>query len=52
MTSQVKVSPFLQTVVATCVAHGVNPEAYIADVLLKLDQPPSSRIDDLLPANW
>jgi transposase len=42
----------LQTIVATCVAHGVNPEAYIADVLLKLDQTPSSRLDELLPANW
>jgi len=42
----------LQTIVATCTAHGVNPEAYIADTLLKLDQTPSSRIDDLLPINW
>jgi transposase len=41
----------LQTVVSTCIANGVNPEAYIADVLLRLDTK-SSRIDELLPGNW
>jgi len=41
----------LQTVVSTCVANGVNPEAYIADVLMRLDTK-GSRIDELLPTNW
>lgn len=42
----------LQTVVATCIAHEVNPETYIADVLLRLESTPRSRLDELLPANW
>jgi transposase len=41
----------LQTVVSTCVANGVNPEAYVADVLMRLDTK-GSRIDELLPTNW
>lgn len=42
----------LQTVVSTCIANDVNPEAYIADVLMRLGNTPSSRIDELLPASW
>ena len=42
----------LQTVVATCIASGVSPEAYIADVLLRIADTPASRIDELLPAAW
>ena len=42
----------LQTIVSTCVANEVNPEAYIADVLLRLDDTSSSEIDRLLPWNW
>lgn len=42
----------VQTIVATCMANQVNPEAYIADVLLRLDSTPASRIDELLPMNW
>ena len=39
----------IQTIVSTCIANEVNPEAYIADVLLRLDNTPSSRIDELAP---
>ena len=42
----------LQTIVSTCIANDVNPEAYMADVLLRLDSTPSSKIDELLPMNW
>jgi transposase len=42
----------LQTIVATCQASDVNPESYIADVLLRIDDTPASEIDSLLPANW
>jgi transposase len=42
----------LQTIVATCQASGVNPESYIADVLLRIADTPASEIDSLLPANW
>jgi transposase len=42
----------LYSLVATCEANGVNPEAYLADVLLRIQTHPSSRIEDLLPQNW
>ena len=42
----------LQTLVSTCVACGVNPEDYLADVLLRVDTHPAAAIDDLLPVNW
>jgi transposase len=42
----------LQTIVSTCIANQVNPEAYIRDVLLRVATVPSSRIDELLPAQW
>jgi transposase len=42
----------LQTIVATYVANGVNPQDYIADVLVRVQTHPTSRIDELLPMNW
>lgn len=42
----------LLTLVATCQLHGINPERYIADVLLRVQDHPASRLDDLLPQNW
>ncbi|AKQ65510.1 Mobile element protein [Myxococcus hansupus] len=37
---------------ATCEANGVNPEAYLADVLLRVQTHPNSRIRELLPHEW
>ncbi|NVJ09869.1 transposase domain-containing protein [Myxococcus sp. AM001] len=37
---------------ATCEANGVNPEAYVADVLLRLGSHPAARLDELLPHRW
>lgn len=42
----------LQSLVSTCVANGVNPQNYIADVLLRIQTHPASRIDELLPSKW
>lgn len=42
----------LQTVVATCIAHDVNPQDYIADVLMRMQTHPASDLDALLPMNW
>jgi transposase len=42
----------LYTVVATCEANGVDPLAYLTDVLTRLDSTPADRIDELLPQNW
>jgi hypothetical protein len=42
----------LQTVVATCIAHDVNPQDYIADVLMRMQTHPATYLDALLPMNW
>jgi len=42
----------LQTFVATCVAGGVNPQEYLTDVLIRIQNHPQARIDELLPHNW
>jgi transposase len=42
----------LYALVATCEANGVNPELYLADVLLRVQTHPNSRIDELLPHLW
>jgi transposase len=42
----------LQSQVSTCEANGVNPEAYLTDVLVRTREHPRSRIDELLPQNW
>jgi transposase len=41
----------LQTMVATCKAHDVNPEAYLADILIRT-QERSCKKRDLLPDRW
>ncbi|NBD08442.1 MULTISPECIES: transposase domain-containing protein [Corallococcus] len=37
---------------ATCEANGVNPEAYLAGVLMRFGSHPASRLDELLPHRW
>ena len=42
----------LYSLVATCEANGVNPLAYLTDVIIRIHEHPNSRIDELLPHNW
>jgi hypothetical protein len=43
----------IYTVIQTCKANGVDPQAYIADVIAKIASDwPASRWDELLPWNW
>jgi transposase len=42
----------LYSLVATCEANGVNPLAYLADVIIRIHEHPNSRIDELLPHHW
>jgi IS66 C-terminal element len=39
----------LYSIIATCEVNGVNPVAYLADVLRRAQTHPASRIDELLP---
>jgi len=42
----------LQSLINTCEFNGVNPQDYLADVLMRTQTHPNSRIDELLPWNW
>lgn len=41
----------LLTIVATCALHGVEPRRYLADVIVRVNQP-GVTVDELLPWNW
>mgnify|MGYP006279109873 CR=1 FL=1 len=40
------------TLIETAKLSGLNPEAYLADVLARINDHPNKRLDDLLPWNW
>jgi transposase len=42
----------LLSLVATCRLHGINPEEYLRDVMLRVQEYDPSGIDALLPHNW
>lgn len=42
----------LQTVVATCQQHGVDPVAYLEDIIVRVNTHPARDIAELLPWNW
>ncbi|MSP92022.1 MAG: transposase [Myxococcales bacterium] len=42
----------LMSLVRSCEAAAVNPKAYIADVLMRVQTHPMARIDELLPDVW
>lgn len=42
----------LYSLIATCERHDVNPEVYLADVLLRIHDHPKDRVAELLPHRW
>jgi transposase len=42
----------LYSVVATCKAHGIDPWAYLRDVLERIPTHPNRRRSELLPRHW
>ena len=42
----------IYTLIETCKLNGVDPQAWLADVLARLPDHPARRIGDLLPWNW
>lgn len=42
----------VQSLITTCKLHDINPYEYLVDVLLRMDQHPMSKIDELIPRNW
>ena len=42
----------MYTLIDTAKLNGVDPQAWLADVLARIAEHPARRIDDLLPWNW
>jgi transposase len=42
----------IQSLIATCVLHDVDPYAYLVDVLQRIDSHPQSRVSELTPRLW
>lgn len=42
----------LYSIIASCEANGLNPETYIAEMLLRIQHHPAGDIDALLPDRW
>ncbi|ANY85066.1 hypothetical protein BB934_43470 (plasmid) [Microvirga ossetica] len=42
----------IYTIVETCKMNGINPQAYLADVIERIADHPANRVDELLPWNW
>lgn len=42
----------MQSLIATCRLHSVDPYTYLVDVLQRVGQHPASRVDELTPRLW
>ena len=42
----------LYTLIATCEARGINPFAYLVDVIARVQDHPAQQLDELLPGAW
>lgn len=42
----------LYSLIQTCELNGVNPEEYLADVMIRIQHHPASRVQELLPHHW
>ncbi len=42
----------VQSLLTTCVLHGVDPYTYLVDVLQRVDLQPQSRVHELTPRLW
>jgi transposase len=42
----------MYTLIGTAKLNGIDPQAWLADVLRRIADHPASRLADLLPWNW
>ena len=42
----------IQSLIATCKLHGLNPYTYLVDVLQRISRHPASDVADLTPRLW
>jgi molybdopterin-guanine dinucleotide biosynthesis protein len=47
-----KAAAVIYTLIESCKIAKLNPQAYLADVLVRISTHPASRIEELLPSNW
>jgi transposase len=47
-----KAAAVIYTLIESCKIANVNPQAYLADVLIRVSTHPASRTEELLPSNW
>lgn len=47
-----KRAAILYSVIESCKRHGINPVAYLTDVLTRISTHPAAHVGDLAPANW
>jgi transposase len=45
-------SAVIYTLIQSCRRYGINPQAYLTDVLQRLPSMTSNQVPELLPANW
>ena len=42
----------IQSLISTCVLHGIDPYTYLVDVLQRVATHPQSEVADLTPRRW
>jgi transposase len=42
----------IQSLIVTCRLHGIDPYAYLVDVLQRISEHPASRVAELTPRLW
>lgn len=42
----------MYTLIMTCKLNDIDPQAWLADVLRRINDHPASRLHELLPWNW
>lgn len=42
----------IYTIIETCRMNGIDPQAYLADIIDRIADHPANKVDELLPWNW
>jgi transposase len=47
-----KSTAIISSIIQTCRNLDINPEAYLNDILKRINNTPKEKIESLLPQNW
>ncbi|ANH09194.1 hypothetical protein shn_34335 (plasmid) [Shinella sp. HZN7] len=42
----------IYTMIETCRMNGIDPQAYLADIIDRIADHPANKVDELLPWDW